>query len=359
MLADQRHQTILERVRLHGRVKATELAGELGVSEITVRRDLNDLHDAGLLTRVHGGAVRKGSGRLGESAPRAIGIIIPSRLHYFSDVLLGAESAARGLGVRLVLGVSGNQDLEPDQIARMESLGVDGLLMTTAASDYEPERVASWLADVRLPTVLVERSFGYPAVSREFDHVRTDHPYGAAIAFRHLHGLGHRKFAAGLLTTPTYQWLELGCRRAEAELGLEEPVDVVRIQQVPSEDYSEVLEDFLERGLARGVRGYFLHNDTLAAMFVDVATRRGIRVPQDIAVIAYDDVTAGFAAVPLTAVAPPKKHLGAAALAQLMRRLTGGRDEPVSHQAFLPSLTVRDSCGGETGVMIENDRAIT
>ena len=51
MLAEQRHQLILERVRLHGRVKATDLAEDLGVSDITVRRDLNDLHDAGLLER--------------------------------------------------------------------------------------------------------------------------------------------------------------------------------------------------------------------------------------------------------------------------------------------------------------------
>ena len=57
MLASERHELILRSLRRHGRLRVADLAAELGVSAITVRRDLAELDSAGLLRRVHGGAV--------------------------------------------------------------------------------------------------------------------------------------------------------------------------------------------------------------------------------------------------------------------------------------------------------------
>src|ERR1700736_3735307 len=57
MLTDERRSLILERVRTQGRVLAADLTAELAVSSDTVRRDLRELDDAGLLRRVHGGAL--------------------------------------------------------------------------------------------------------------------------------------------------------------------------------------------------------------------------------------------------------------------------------------------------------------
>ena len=59
-LAEERRQAIVEAVEQDGRVLAAELAQRLGTSEDTIRRDLRDLDAAGLLRRVHGGAVRRG-----------------------------------------------------------------------------------------------------------------------------------------------------------------------------------------------------------------------------------------------------------------------------------------------------------
>jgi DeoR/GlpR family transcriptional regulator of sugar metabolism len=61
MLAQQRQTAILDRVRASGGVRVGELATEFGVSDMTIRRDLDLLHDRGLLAKVHGGATVAGA----------------------------------------------------------------------------------------------------------------------------------------------------------------------------------------------------------------------------------------------------------------------------------------------------------
>ncbi|GIJ37906.1 DeoR/GlpR family DNA-binding transcription regulator [Micromonospora andamanensis] len=61
MLAQQRHAAILDRVRVTGGVRVGELAAEFGVSDMTIRRDLDLLHERGLLAKVHGGATVAGA----------------------------------------------------------------------------------------------------------------------------------------------------------------------------------------------------------------------------------------------------------------------------------------------------------
>ncbi|MEV0000843.1 DeoR/GlpR family DNA-binding transcription regulator [Micromonospora sp. NPDC050980] len=71
MLARQRQTTILERVRAAGGVRVSELAAEFGVSDMTIRRDLETLHEQGLLAKVHGGATLAGPGSTDEPGFRA------------------------------------------------------------------------------------------------------------------------------------------------------------------------------------------------------------------------------------------------------------------------------------------------
>ncbi|MFC3501263.1 DeoR/GlpR family DNA-binding transcription regulator [Micromonospora krabiensis] len=71
MLAQQRQTAILERVRAAGGVRVTELAAEFGVSDMTIRRDLESLHERGLLAKVHGGATVAGPGSTDEPGFRA------------------------------------------------------------------------------------------------------------------------------------------------------------------------------------------------------------------------------------------------------------------------------------------------
>jgi DNA-binding LacI/PurR family transcriptional regulator len=74
---------------------------------------------------------------------------------------------------------------------------------------------------------------------------------------------------------------------------------------------------------------------------------RGLRVPEDLAVVAYNDVTAALAVVPLTAVCPPRHALGETACDLLLRKLQSPA-MPVQHLSLLPTLNIRTSCGTAT-----------
>src|SRR5699024_7534198 len=108
-----RRAAILDRVNAHGEARVAELAAELGVSVITVRRDIAVLDGEGLLQQVRGGAHRLAPrdepGRTpdgdcpvdGGARLRDIGVVVPSLTYYWPRILRGASSAADGHGARL------------------------------------------------------------------------------------------------------------------------------------------------------------------------------------------------------------------------------------------------------------------
>jgi DNA-binding LacI/PurR family transcriptional regulator len=347
MLAQERHELILRSLRRHGRLRVADLVAELGVSAITVRRDLAELDSAGLLRRVHGGAI--GTATADRSSPGSrltIGIVVPSAASYYSDVIRGAEAVADRYGARLVLGTSAyDVATERERLDKVLGIGVAGLLLSTALGDGDAERLDSRLDDIDVPVVLMERAFGFPHVRRELDHVRTDHAYGAMLALRHFVALGHRRIAINLQATVTAYWLRLGIETAAKALGVEvflSPVDL----PMRGDDPGAVaqLDAFLAECESFGSRAVLVHSDEHGASLVERAMELGLRVPEDLAVIAYNDVTASLAVVPLTAIAPPRRGLGESACDLLLRKLQYP-NTPTQHLSLLPTLNIRTSCG--------------
>lgn len=97
-----------------------------------------------------------------------------------------------------------------------------------------------------------------------------------------------------------------------------------------------------------GVTAAFMHSDADAVVLAPRLQALGIRIPEDLALVVYDDEVAGLSELALTAVAPPKRAVGAEAARLLLDQLTGQRsaDQPRRHIELLPKLVVRDSCGG-------------
>jgi DNA-binding LacI/PurR family transcriptional regulator len=350
MLAPERHELILRSLRRHGRLRVAELAAELGVSAITVRRDLAELDSAGLLRRVHGGAVgTSAAGAITTGNQLTVGLIVPSSTFYYTDVIRGAEATADRYGVRLVLGVSGyDVQVEQERIDKILGLGVAGLLLSTALGDSHAAEVGRRLDAIDVPVVLMERAFGFPDVAREYDHVRTDHAYGTMLALRHLVSLGHRRIGINLNASVTAYWLRQGIAEAAATLGVDVFVSPVALP-ARGEDPDTIaqLDAFLAECESHGAAAVLVHSDEHAASLVERAMERGLRVPDDLAVIAYNDETAALAVVPLTAVCPPKLQLGETACELLLRRLKAGPGRPsaTQHLSLLPELRVRSSCG--------------
>lgn len=364
-LAAERQAAILRAVELRGGVSVTEIAARLGVSTVTVRRDIGTLATQGLVKRVHGGAVARGNasppfpGRNAQTgpvrpAPRAtVGLVLPSATYYFPGVIRGAEAAAAAAGVRLVLAVT-NYFAEEDrrQVGRLLDLGVDGLLVATSfAPDTDPE-TSEWLAGLVVPVVLVERMLDLPGAAH-VGHVRTDHAAGARLAVLHLAGLGHPTVAiAARGATPTTRWLLEGHAAAVAQGVIDSRSPAATL--LPGPECSPALRDaavhdLLDKCAERDTRAILVHNDEDAMAVVRAATARRLRVPEDLSVIAYDDEVAALADVPLTAIAPPKHEVGRLAVDVLVQRLAGPSDQPAQHVSLLPRLVTRASCSAFGG----------
>lgn len=119
MLADERREAILRAVERQGSITVKELAEEMGVSAVTLRQDVRELAGRGLLTRVHGGArALAPAGPAPAETPAAaepsateryaVGLVVPPGGYYYAEVIRGVQDAARPLGVRVVLAVSGS-----------------------------------------------------------------------------------------------------------------------------------------------------------------------------------------------------------------------------------------------------------
>ncbi|WP_228994409.1 substrate-binding domain-containing protein [Streptomyces sp. DH8] len=369
---DRRHERVLELVRERGSLRVVELAEELGMSAVTLRRDVEALAAQGLVERLHGAVVWP-SGQPRPARPAAlpaaglvVGMVVPTTEYYYADVVHGARKAVEAAGARLTIGLSRYlPDEDAAQARRLLSTGADGLLLTPSWESGRPEPGEGlWTAEQETPVVLVERSapLGHPAA--RLDRVRSDHAHGAAEAVAHLAGLGHRAIALAVQDSPTAPRLRAGYRAAVQALGLT-PVTASPLDGVPPRSEADRFERTLEylcEGVASGdVTAAIVHSDADAIVLVPRLQARGVRVPEDLAVIAYDDEVAGLADLPLTAVAPDKHAVGAAAARLLLSRLgvaepgaggagagaEGGSRAARRHLDILPALRVRVSCGAE------------
>lgn len=357
MLTEDRRALILRELKLRGSLNVTEFAQQLGISGMTVRRDLALLEDQGWLQRVHGGAV-SGPAPSGTRKPApgartplaTIGMVMPSAAYYFPTVIRGAEAAARDLGVRLVLGVSNYSSSEEQrQIKRLLASGVDGLLVTPSGESLAKTPTLDLLALVEVPIVIAERSIDDVLDDVRLESVRSDHVRGAEIAVNHLLELGHQRIALCVReSTPTASRLREGCRLALFRAGL--PQDAVMNYTITGArnepealrvQVERILDQFSDAGLTAAI----VHNDEDALMFVDCCQARNVQIPGDFALIAYDDEIASLGTVPLTAVAPPKYDVGYQALQMCLNRVGSrpGTSAALQQVSLAPTLVIRES----------------
>lgn len=378
MLTDDRHALILRELQHRGSLNVSEFAARIGVSGMTLRRDLAALEDQGSLQRVHGGALPvaalpfggssqpqggpggvphqqhgRGAGRSvpGVRAPVAtIGMVVPSASYYFPSVIRGAEAAARDLGVRLVLAISNYSQVEEQrQIERLLANGVDGLLVTPSGESLAHSDTLKVLSSANVPVVIAERPIDDVLDDVALESVRSDHVRGAEIAINHLIGLGHRDIGLCVRqNSPTAVRVLKGYRLALERAGMEHHDSNARFITV-DRDQPEALREQIE-GLVDWVAeskftAVLVLNDEDALTFVDSCHARGISIPGDLAIVAYDDEIASMGAVPLTAVAPPKYDVGYQALRMCLNRVGSwyGNAPALQQVSLSPTLMVRES----------------
>ncbi|WP_299534420.1 substrate-binding domain-containing protein [uncultured Streptomyces sp.] len=368
-----RRQRILAVVRSRGAVKVSSLAAELGVSVVTVRRDVEELAVEGRLRRGHG-VVRPADAEEPASLPAQrrreggagapVALVVPERHSYLYETLHGARSLLEEHGLRIALHIAPQAaGTEQPLVERALEAGARGLLIAPRwRSVAAQEADYAWLAGLGVPTVLMERRPAPGSALHALDTVCSDHWYGVHLAVDHLVALGHRRIVlAARDDSPTARTVRAAFARIAADrpevedwsVILSSPDAVPEPAPVRPRGGADASAPDLARVLReRRATAAVLHGDVDALMLVQRLSESGVRVPEDCSVVAYDDVVAALGSTPLTAVSPPKAEVGRAAAELMLLRLGGGpgADGPVRRTELLPALKVRGSTSAVTPV---------
>lgn len=352
MFAIQRREQILDRLRSSGSVTVAELADRFDVGELTIRRDLTALADKGLVTRVHGGAtirsdldtsVRSSSG----GALYRIGMIVPTLNFYWPTVITGARAAAAELGVELVVrGASYDPTDQRRQIHALADSGtVHGLIVAPESHEQDGAAMLSWLDRLELPVILAERRVPHGLLLERLEWVGTDHYLGAALAVRHLNDKGHRRIGLVLPPmSPTSVDLRAGWHRAVLDLGIEEGPELeLALNRTDGAETDAALHNIISSCRETGTSALLVHSDIQAMRLVDFCFDTGIRIPEDLAIVAYDDEIASNNQTPITALRPPKAEVGRRAIEMMVARLGRSKEHVVQRTMLLPTLMPRSS----------------
>lgn len=329
-----------------------DVAAAAGVSLGTVSNVLNrpDRVSAATRTRVQEamadlGFVRNESARqLRAGTSRTLAyVMLDASNPFFTDVAQGIEAAAEAVDLSLVLCNSGNGAArEGAHLELLQQQRVQGVLVTPV----NPE--ADVLEEVRrrgTPVVIVDRTRD----DQSFCSVAVDDRLGGRLAVEHLVDRGHTRVA--FIGGPGHlgqvrDRLE-GARRAWADAGLAtEDLVVVTTAALTVHEGREAGQRLAGLPSSRRPTAAFCANDLLALGLLQHAIGSGQRVPEQLAIVGYDDIEfAGAAAVPLTSVRQPRQELGRTA-AELVLDEAGNPDHQHRQVLFTPELVARASTQG-------------
>jgi LacI family transcriptional regulator len=256
---------------------------------------------------------------------------------FFVDVTLGADAEAKALGVGVVMVHNGLDSTREEQnLDVLIQQRVHGIIITPV--EDENLRLEQ-LAEQGVPIVYVDRISG----DRPCCWVRTDDIAGGRIAGEHLIERGHRRlmYAGGTRISHQVDARFEGFRLA-AEAG---GADVERLETVSwrLEDGAGVADILLARDRADLPTAVMCANDLIALGVLQRLTLGGVRVPDDIALVGFDDLEwAGAAVIPLSSVRQQREKLGRRAVQLLMDELLSA-DHVHVHEELEPELVIRES----------------
>ncbi|MBS43608.1 MAG: LacI family transcriptional regulator [Nocardioides sp.] len=262
---------------------------------------------------------------------------------FFTDVARGIETAAEQHDLTVVLCNSDNRaDRERSHLAMLEERRFRGVLVTPVDPDSP---LLEQIAGRGTPVVIVDRTRD----DDRFCSVAVDDVLGGRTAVEHLVDRGHRRvaFLGGPDNIGQVRDRLQGARDAWAEAGL--PPDDLTVLRTDSLDVAsgrEAAERLLGQPSSRRPTAAFCINDLVALGVLQQTMRAGVSVPDDLALVGYDDIAfAAAAAVPLSSVRQPRELLGARAAALALAE-SEDRDHRHQQLLFTPELVARASSLG-------------
>ena len=267
-----------------------------------------------------------------------IGLLVPNSVNpYFAELARGIEDCCERNGYCVILC---NSDDDPQKqrnyLRVLLEKRVDGLVVASVGGDAA---LIDLLATVRTPMVIVDR--GLHAVSA--DLVCIDHEQGGYLATQHLLQLGHRDIAciSGPQHTHVAQLRMDGYRRALGERGLRPAANRVMHSDFTSPGGYLAAVQLLA---AEPPSAIFAANDMIGLGVLRAAAEQGIRVPDELSVIGFDDIELSRYVYPaLTTVGQRIGELGEIAAERLLARITGSPGAAATRHVIAPQIVVRES----------------
>ncbi len=294
--------------------------------------------------------------RLRRDSSRAnlIGLIVPDIQNpFFAELVRGVEKVAQQHGYMVFLGNTdedGEKEREYVQLMRAES--VDGLILPPSSDLHE---MVAKLTSAGLPIVCVDRRLPDVLV----DTVVADNEQGAYMATNHLLRTGHRRigFIGGRAHLSTSAERLAGYTRALQEHGVSFDAALVRDGDSRQGSGSALTRALLTRDVPADAdheppTALLVGNNLMTLGALETIHLMGLRIPDDVAIVGYDDMPWALALnPPLTAVRQPGFEMGERAAELLLQRLDDpGRDTTVV--TLQPTLIARQSCGAKPLVLI-------
>ncbi len=269
-------------------------------------------------------------------------IVLDARNPFFTDVARGSEDEASSHGVSVILGNSDESGArEARYLDLFEEQRVRGVLISPLGDDEERLRR---LRANGTPVVLVDRS----SVDSQLSSVAVDDVAGGRIAAAHLVEMGRRRLA--FVGGPT-SIRQVSDRLSGAHEVVEDSpgtsLEVIETTALTVLEGRRVGRELLERSATDRPDAVFAANDLVAIGLLQGLMMLGsLRVPDDIALIGYDDIDfASAAVVPLSSVRQPSQEIGSSALRILLEEADDADLAP-RRIVFTPELIARASTTG-------------
>jgi DNA-binding LacI/PurR family transcriptional regulator len=267
-----------------------------------------------------------------------IGLVIPQvNDPFYFGVVRGIEDTVTAAGYSLLIASQPHHTSENHYMRLFRRGHVDALILT--AIDVSPDEVQE-MTKSGVPLILVQQDAG-----KDIPAVLVDNYGGACALTKHLLDHGYRRIAyvTGTDNTPDNQQRLRGVRDTLAAHGLSLPDSLIFRGDYLRGSGGIAMQHILD--LPVRPEAIFVSNDQMAADAIVAALDRGVRVPEDIAVVGFDDVPlASYVTPPLTTVRQPIYEQGVYAARIALDMLKSNDQSPP--RIILPtSLVIRRSCG--------------
>jgi len=260
---------------------------------------------------------------------------------YNAEIIGAAHAAALERGYSLNIMSAKFDEVQRRAYSLLSGGIADGVIVAAPPADLAAD--LKRLADIGMPIVVMQHHSPDPAIQA----VRVDLEMGGHVATRHLIALGHRRI--GHIGSASQRLLKRkersdGYARALVEAGLPVDPELIVMTEPSLAGGFAGMEELL--ALRQPPTGVFVYSDQMAIGALHALRKRGVRVPQEMAVVGFDGIgLGGFVTPELTTVDYSRADIGRLAVEAVIDRLEG-RTEASREQILPVRLLVRESCGG-------------